>query len=374
MPRHRGFTLIELLITIMIIGLLASMLLFGMLKVQSQTQAARTKSTIAKVDGLFRPRWESIAARRLPVNTIGLSPKDAAELRLVALRQIQRMEIPDHWSEVTTAPAELKKINNSSFSPAVTLSRTALSEAYLLYYNTVANNKPGAVSDLNDTPAPNSATGKPSTLYQDAECLYMILTVGVAEDRTGREMFLDAEVGDLDGDGANEFLDGWGMPIRLCRWPVGFVDDPRQEQDTNSNKRFGHLSDVMPPKVLATGKPDATSRHDSFDPRRVDAEAFSIYPLINSAGPDRIDDIARGSTTQVRDDPYADVRADSAPTATYDPLATFTYGTPSVGLPKWVGLPHDLTSVRKSGANAPVNGVLNHYDNIHNHQLDTSMR
>jgi len=204
MSRRRGFTLVELLITVTIIGMLASMLLFGLMKVQSQTQASRTKSTIAKVDSLFRPRWDAFSTRRVPVNTIGVSPKDAAELRLVALRQIQRMEMPDHWAEVYTAPAELKKISGAG--TGVTLPRTALAEAYLRYYNTVSVGK--------------TAGDKPTKQYQGAECLYMILTIGAMDDRNGREMFLDSEVGDADGDGALEFIDGWGRPAARC---VGYA-------------------------------------------------------------------------------------------------------------------------------------------------------
>lgn len=376
MSRRRGFTLIELLITVTIIGMLASMLLFGLMKVQSQTQGAKTKTTIAKLDSLFRPRWDAFGTRRLPVNSIGDSPKDAAELRLIALRQIQRMEMPDHWAEVYTAPTHLKKFSGSNFG--VPLTRTALAEAYLRYYNTVGVNKAGG-------DPPNDANGKPSKLYQEAECLYMILTVGAMDDRNGRELFLDSEVGDADGDGAFEFVDAWGMPIRLIRWPVGFIDDPRQ--DSSAQARFGHLSDLMPPKSpsgaaapLVPCKPDAITYHDAFDPRRVDVEAFLIYPLINSSGPDRIDDISRGPTDQVRDDPYADFRPyavppDSSPCGVYDPLdMSYTFGgMPSAGLPKWLGIPHDLTHVRNN-ATISANGKLNHYDNVHNHAMDASFR
>ena len=77
------------------------------------------------------------------------------------------------------------------------------------------------------------------------------------------------------------------MPMRLIRWPVGFIDDPRQ--DSSAYARFGHLSNIMPAKSAAGAaaplvpcKPDAITYHDPFDPRRVDSEAFSIYPLIFS--------------------------------------------------------------------------------------------
>ena len=370
MSRRSGFTLIELLITIMIIGMLSSMLMFGLLKVQAQTQAARTKTTIAKIDELLRQRWQSYATRRLPVSSVGVNQKDAAELRLVAIRQIQRMELPDHWSEVTAAPVALKKLADGS-TTGITLPRSGLADAYQRYYDTISVNKPGAVPS-------NSASGKPSAQQQDAECLFMILTEGASDERNGREMFLESEIGDVDGDGAPEFVDGWGMPIRFIRWPVGFIDDPRQ--DSSGQARFGHLSDLMPPKVAGTCKPDAVNKHDGLDPFRVDEHAFLIYPLVFSGGPDKIIDIYGGESDQVRDDPYdmdlgnAGVRADSTPCGTYDPVATFTFGTASNGLPKWQGIPHDFGMYRNQTQQSP-NGKMNHYDNIHNHQqLNTSLQ
>ena len=53
-----------------------------------------------------------------------------------------------------------------------------------------------------------------------AECLYMIV-MGIPE---AAEQFQNTEIGDVDGDGLKEFIDGWGHPIRFIRWPVGFVD------------------------------------------------------------------------------------------------------------------------------------------------------
>ena len=376
MSRRSGFTLIELLITIMIIGMLSSMLMFGLLKVQAQTQAARTKTTIAKIDELLRQRWQSFGTRRLPVSSVGVNQKAAAELRLVAIRQIQRMELPDHWSEVTAPLTILKKLDGSNAvdgnNNPITLPRTGLANAYQRYYDTVGVNKAGAV------PA-NSASGKPSIEQQDAECLYMILTEGASDERNGREMFLESEIADVDGDGAPEFVDGWGMPIRFIRWPVGFIDDPRQ--DSSAQARFGHLSDLMPPKVSGTCKPDAANKHDAMDPLRVDTEAFLIYPLIYSGGPDKIGDISAGfENDQVRDDPYdmdlsnGGVRADSTPCGTYDPVATFSFGTPSIGVPKWPGIPHDFGIYRNQNLQSP-NGKMNHYDNIHNHQqLNASLQ
>jgi hypothetical protein len=40
-----------------------------------------------------------------------------------------------------------------------------------------------------------------------------------------RDSFKASEVGDTDGDGLPEFLDGWGNPIRFYRWPTHYHSD-----------------------------------------------------------------------------------------------------------------------------------------------------
>ena len=105
--RRRGFTLIELPVAITIMLMLAAMALFGMSRAQNRASVSRTKATITKLHDLILQRWDSYKTRRLPISTLGLNPTDAAELRLVALRQLMRLEMPDRWSEVITGPTDL---------------------------------------------------------------------------------------------------------------------------------------------------------------------------------------------------------------------------------------------------------------------------
>ena len=85
----------------------------------------------------------------------------------------------------------------------------------------------------------------------------MIVSIGSPE---AMEQFNQSEIGDVDGNGLPEFLDGWGRPIAFLRWAP----------------RFSSSSDIQ--------KAGATNNHDPFDPRKVDSAAWHLIPLIYSAG------------------------------------------------------------------------------------------
>lgn len=151
----------------------------------------------------------------------------AGTTSLAALRQRMREELPDSWQDV--AP-----------SSNVPVAKTTAGRAYAAY-------KTGA-----------------SSPYASAECLYMIVThSGLFPD------FLQdvrpERVGDIDNDGKKEFWDGWNRPIAFFRWAPGFSAPYSQLQI-----------------------PDKTDHHDPLDTRvpYEDPNAFALYPLIYSAGPD----------------------------------------------------------------------------------------
>ena len=93
-----------------------------------------------------------------------------------------------------------------------------------------------------------------------------------------RALFGESSIGDTDGDGALEFVDGWGHPISFLPGHPG------------SNRQFSsmRISWEMAKPVAANSAwlTAAAGDHDPYDLFRIDQFAFRLVPLIFSAGRD----------------------------------------------------------------------------------------
>lgn len=236
-----AFTLVELMVVLVIIGILASLTLAGLAGVRQRARIEKTKSTIRKIDAVIQPMYESYLTRRVPMNSA--NPKMAAMTRLQNLRTLMAAEMPDNWDDV------IVPLNDDS--------------------------RPKTYFPWALTPGPNRYRQMAQTIsghanwttYQGAECLFMIVALG-GFDPWAIEGFRSDEIGDIDGDGAKEFHDGWGRPIGFIRWPVGFTS-LAQPQDPAANP------DPFDPQKVSAGNPP--------DPAQAD---FALVPLVFSPGPD----------------------------------------------------------------------------------------
>src|SRR5262245_53093415 len=111
--RRRAFTLAELMIVIAIIAILAGLGFAAMNGATNLAREHRTGAQIAKIDQLIGERYEGYRTRAVPVKILNpLDPnrqpifyasqpsRDNALLRLLALRALMRMELPDRRTDI----------------------------------------------------------------------------------------------------------------------------------------------------------------------------------------------------------------------------------------------------------------------------------
>lgn len=246
--RRNAFTLIEMTIVIAIIAILAGMALSVYNTAAQQSKGMRTRAIIAKIDQLIGEKYESYRTRQVPIRIPpGTQPNVAAQIRLCAIRDLMRMEMPDHREDVIDGPAQLPG--------NLYLARPSLSKNYL---------RRGTAS----------WTANPADWSNDsAECLYLILAAMRDGDKSALDYFSPSEIGDLDNDGLNEIHDSFGRPILFFRWAPGYLN-----------------TDVVTPQDA--GQPDP---YDPFkaDPRWTNGgiQPYDLKPLIVSTGPDKLYDL-----------------------------------------------------------------------------------
>ncbi len=350
--KRRGFTLVELLITIAIIGILVAGVMAVLQAARETAKAAKTKATITKLHWVMMRRYESYRTRRVSLNTqefiarhdgdgetgnpsqegndyysaqlktaydeINLQPahlrpnlkyrvirnasRIQAHARLMAIRDTMRMEMPDRVSDIKRVDADENEIPVS----IILDTQPAISKRYRRLYD--------QATKLGEHPS--------------AEFLYMIV-MSIPE---AAEQFRNVEIADTDGNGLNEFIDGWQHPIRFLRWPAGFLPD--NTTTAYNTIEHGAVTDLQDGET-----PDPFNALNN-------AGDYAMYPLIYSAGPDGLYDINTGWN--------------------YDYSVMNPYIVDVDGYQ--VGQPLHRADDGVSETPNPSN--LHHYDNIHNHMLE----
>ncbi len=326
-----GMTLVELLITMAIIAILSAAILGTASAAMEAGRRSRTQGVITRLNGLLMERWDSYANRKVVINpniTTNVNDQGSieykfrsgqinatqrgqmlADARLLALRELMKMEMPDRWSDIVNQPLDNDPTSTLLNDPTILATVPPVTQTY---YRRLR----GLETDDRDVALSN----------QGAECLYMTIMFHTG-DGEARTLFSAQDIGDTDGDGAQEFLDGWGNPIQFIRWPAGFVHESvLMTGDADADHDPFDVFRRDSPGVKTPPNPDP-SRYPSFmqDPvnqmrqRNVRANAtagqfrgdielgaFRLVPLIYSIGPDEDSDLMASPLATTELDPYAD--------------------------------------------------------------------
>jgi hypothetical protein len=256
-------TLIELLIVVVVITIMAGAVLGGLQKATQMAREARTKATIAKIDHFIGLKIESYKSRRVALNTQPCTAQSGqgtpvylanggtatAYVRLCAVRDLMRMEMPERVEDVTTPP--------------LPITVTSGGQNLTMYVPEPSLHKLYALKGLSTT----------STPIPMAKVLYLTVMTGNAE---AREQFSQNEIGVDITDHMSYFIDGWGSPIVWLRWAPGCSASTFSVSTGALSVNTHSISDIQ------SGVP--SKDHDPFDPRNVQPNACQLFPLIVSPG------------------------------------------------------------------------------------------
>jgi prepilin-type N-terminal cleavage/methylation domain-containing protein len=245
--RRQAFTLVELLTVIAIIGVMASMVLIALRGAQRDSLDAKTRITIGKIHEVLAARWEEYMTQPLPVklpatafdrNAAGLralSSREMSRVRLIAIRDLMRLEMPDR-------PGDVKFLPTGSTVNAATFETQGRSVATMIGCRTYESGSPTtgtALPGLTRLQPPaaflairrallranNLDPARPwHTTNANEELLYQIVANSYVNGSSALELFHPTEIRDTDGDGLLEFVDAWGRPIAWIRWPAGAIN------------------------------------------------------------------------------------------------------------------------------------------------------
>jgi hypothetical protein len=223
-------------------------------------------------------------------------------------------------------------------------------------------------------------------------------------DKSALDYFDSTEIGDTDGDGMPEILDGWGTPLTFIRWPAGYceqvgpdgawgvvsVNDDGDSMGDNPTEAGWPGSDdnLTIPGTLVGPVPTMQTRNyvrapDPFDPLKVctgpnngavapigplvlfgnSYPAYALYPLIISAGTNKSLDIVTDTAPPALPFRYSpDPGISSIPNNNFpNPyvLISVPLGSASTMTTVNIGTPGDVDG----------DGVAGYTDNISNHSL-----
>lgn len=272
-----GFTLIELLATMAIISIILTFMLGAVWVAQESTRGAQTETMIAKLHNVIIERWESYRTRRVSLQTSPVFVANTPANRLVGIRELMRMEMPDRYEDVIFTPTV-----HTQSGLQTTYQRRI--DSALRKYN-AANGTSLTRAQFVDTILADDGAGRNPN--EGAECLYLIIMASMPADE--RVSFRHKEYGDTNNNYMPEFLDAWGTPIRFLRWAPGVQSDVQIHNPVDYHDPFDPFALQMgwqSSNINRNPPPVESGEPTPFNAGSIQVWGYSILPYIYSAGAD----------------------------------------------------------------------------------------
>lgn len=252
---RRGFTLTELLVAVAIILVLMAMIAGAVSAARGSQKKQATQALIAKLDLIIQQQYATYISKSAPLELA--ANMTAGEYRSWYIRRnLISADLPDRWTDVAYM-ASGTSIAQTLASGTVRFPLTSSQSAYVSIWN--------AFSPLQKT-LPGSDVSHVNFTFGGAECLFMIIMQGGIANCLDCGGFRSSDIGDIDQDGAPEFLDSWGNPIGFLLWPAAV------ELPSGSGVRFFSGNRSLQQPFQSAG----------LSP----SPGLGMRPLIYSAGPD----------------------------------------------------------------------------------------
>lgn len=285
-----GFTLVEIMVTLVVISILAGMTMVGIESARGTARHAATRGLVSRINEVILANWDEYHYRVLPVqfdvdallinydaasgeSLPQLLPEEAGRVRLMMLRDLMRMELPDRKSDLFLAngnragatdvratglvyDADMQPLTEQNLPIAWPPSARLRSyqNKVIRLYDANANGSLDAGELAGWTPENESA-----------ECLYLVLSSITSNGISALDVIAPYQIADTDGDGMLEIVDSWRNPISWIRWPTGSANDAIRRDAADEFDLLSSDWGAQLPNV---------------------AIAYSLIPQVVSAGPD----------------------------------------------------------------------------------------
>jgi prepilin-type N-terminal cleavage/methylation domain-containing protein len=233
-----GFTLIEIMVSLVLISILSGMVMVGIRSTQQHSRQVATRGLIKRIDLVLRTKWDEYRYRPLAVqidNTAWtydpnrtppqILPESAGRVRLMMLRDLMRMEMPDRRTDLVA----INGTNVTRRGPTVIETATSTYDdasgqpnEFRIKTQIPWDPRTGNYESYLARITQAYANGNQWTsANESAECLYMILSSTTVNGISALDVIAPVQIQDTDGDSFPEIVDAWGNPISWIRWPAG---------------------------------------------------------------------------------------------------------------------------------------------------------